>query len=154
LTLVVVVVLICSTSIRSVLAETTGTCSADDETCTTPDTEVCEDRDEECQFWAEEHNECEKNPVCEFRFDLNRCLGQATKHESSTSISYRIIPFVATQICTSIACEVVVCAQIKCTYRRKKFTFPFGMPTPHLVFFGRVFCLFFRQWHGTSIGRR
>ena len=61
--------LMCSTAIRSVVAEATDTCSADDETCTTPDTEVCEDHDDECTHWAEWLNECENNPGCEFRCD-------------------------------------------------------------------------------------
>jgi hypothetical protein len=69
-----IVVMMCSTSIRSVFAETAGTCSADDETCTTPETEACEDLVDECEFWAEEQNECEKNPACEFWFDSSRFL--------------------------------------------------------------------------------
>ena len=68
-TLLVVVLTMCCTSIRTGFAETAGTCSADDETCTTLETEVCEDLDEECSFWAEWHNECEKNPECEFQCD-------------------------------------------------------------------------------------
>ena len=62
----VLVGLMCSTLIRSVFAETTDTCSADDETCDTLDTEVCEDHDDECTYWAEWLNECENNPGCEF----------------------------------------------------------------------------------------
>ncbi len=57
-------------SIHNVLADTADdvdTCSADDETCIIPDVEACEDKHELCSFWAEEHDECDNNPRCEFR---------------------------------------------------------------------------------------
>jgi hypothetical protein len=49
-------------------ADDVDTCSADEETCAIPDVEVCEDKDELCSFWAEEHDECDKNPDCKFGF--------------------------------------------------------------------------------------
>ena len=153
----VLVALMSSTSIRSVFAETTGTCSVDDETCTTPDTEVCEDHDEECPFWAEENNECENNPSCEYRFDSNR-FWQATKNDSSSSISHSMIPFVAPQICMSIVCEVAVCVQIKCRYRHGVYVYVWGSFKltwfhAHLVFVGLVFGLFGQQYDEAGIGR-
>jgi len=80
-------------SIRSVFSsaadadavENVGTCSADDETCmnahqdsTKEDEEeveeeeedeaTCKDENEQCEFWATEHDECTKNPACTFLF--------------------------------------------------------------------------------------
>jgi hypothetical protein len=67
----VVVIFVGFSSIHDVLADDADdadTCPADDETCAIPDVEACEDKDELCSFWAEEHDECDKNPGCKFGF--------------------------------------------------------------------------------------
>jgi hypothetical protein len=60
----VVFITMCFASTAFVGAKTTDTCSADDGTCTSSDTETCEDNHEMCSFWAEE-DECDENPNCE-----------------------------------------------------------------------------------------
>lgn len=109
------VILVVASSCTNVLADATaeGTCAADDESCSSPGgtdgaATLCEDQNDLCAFWAEEHGECDKNPKCtSFTPDF---FQQSRRHNAIIISHYLFVP---SQTCMFTANEVARNAQIK-----------------------------------------